>query len=127
MKISSSRLYKAAGVVLLLTASYSVAQQTVEFRNNIPVAPTGLSGKPLPAKPMDYDTAEGQKIRVSVLAQGLTNPFSLAFLPDGNMLVTERTGQLRVIRKGVLDPKPVAGGPTAYWAGESGLPGAVHG
>src|SRR4029078_9180480 len=50
-----------------------------------------------------------------------------AFLPDGSMLVTERAGRLRIIRNGVLDPRPVAGGPASYWAGASGLPGAVHG
>src|SRR4029077_13145598 len=60
-------------------------------------------------------------------ADGLESPWSLAFLPDGNMLVTERAGRLRIIRNGVLDPKPVAGVPVAYSAGESGLPGAVHG
>lgn len=47
------------------------------------------------------------------------------------MLVTERTGQLRVIHnpggKAVLDPKPVAGGPASFWGGQSGDPGAVHG
>jgi glucose/arabinose dehydrogenase len=43
------------------------------------------------------------------------------------MLVTERAGRLRVIRNDVLDPQPVSGAPASYWAGESGLPGAVHG
>ena len=43
------------------------------------------------------------------------------------MLVTTRAGQLRIIRNGVLDPKPVAGTPASYRAGESGLPGAIHG
>src|SRR6185503_4644039 len=57
----------------------------------------------------------------------LEYPFSAAFLPDGTMLVTERAGRLRIIRNGELDPKPVAGGPAAYFAGVSGLPGAVHG
>jgi glucose/arabinose dehydrogenase len=114
-------------LLMLLVVSALAAQQKVEMANNIPVAPQGLAGKPLPTAPVDYDTGEGQRIRVSVLAKGLTNPWSIAFLPDGAMLVTERIGQLRVIRNGVLDPKPVAGGPMAYWAGESGLPGAVHG
>ena len=41
----------------------------------------------------------------------------MAFLPDGSMLVTERAGRLRIIRNGVLDPKPVAGTPASYWAG----------
>jgi glucose/arabinose dehydrogenase len=124
------RILHVSTLALLLVASAtSSAQQTVPFNPtfNIPVAPTGLSGKPLPSNPVNYDTAEGQKIRVSVIARGLTNPFSIAFLPDGSMLVTERIGQLRIIRNGVLDAKPVEGGPKAYWAGESGLPGAVHG
>jgi glucose/arabinose dehydrogenase len=61
------------------------------------------------------------------VTRGLEAPFSIAFLPDGGMLVTERAGRLRIIRNGVLDPTPVAGGPASYWAVESGLPGAVHG
>ena len=114
--------------VLLFTGlSIRAGQQKVEMQNGIPVAPQGLAGKALPTQPVEFNTGEGQKIRVKVHAKGLTNPWSIAFLPDGAMLVTERTGQLRVIRNGTLDPKPVAGAPTAYWAGESGLPGAVHG
>src|SRR5688572_15474966 len=112
---------------LLLFAGLLVGQQKVPFQNNIPVAPQGLAGKPLIDKPVEYDTAEGQKIRVSVVAKGLANPWSIAFLPDGSMLVAERTGQLRLIRNGALVAQPVAGGPMSYWAGESGLPGAVHG
>ena len=43
------------------------------------------------------------------------------------VLVTERAGWSgRIVRNGVLDPKPV-GGPPSYWSGESGAPGAVHG
>ena len=76
---------------------------------------------------MEFDTGEGQRIRVVAVARNIESPFSAAFLPDGGMLVTTRTGQLRIIRKGVLDPKPVAGTPVSYWAVESGLPGAVHG
>src|SRR5262245_52093050 len=104
-----------------------LAQQQVPFRNNIPVAPTGLADRPLPKLPMEFDTAEGQRIRVVAVTKGLTYPWSLAFLPDGAILVTERTGKLRVIRNGVLDPQPVAGIPPSRYAGKSGEPGAVHG
>src|SRR6476646_958253 len=112
---------------LVLFSFASTAQQTVPFRNNIPVAPTGLANRPLPKLPMEFDTGEGQRIRVAMVAKGLTYPWSLAFLPDGAMLVTERTGKLRVIRNGVLDPNPVAGVPESKYAGVSGDPGAVHG
>src|SRR6185436_8850914 len=96
-------------------------------RGGIPVAPSGLAGHKLPAKPVEFDTGEGQRIRVSAVTRALEYPWALAFLPDGTMLITERAGRLRVIRNGVLDPQPIAGAPASYWAGESGLPGAVHG
>lgn len=114
-------------LAVLLFSFAGFAQQRVPFRNNIPVAPAGIPSRPLPDKPVEFDTAEGQKIRVVVFARGLTYPWSLAFLPDGDMLVTERTGKLRIIRNGALDPQPVAGVPASRFSGESGLPGAVHG
>ena len=120
---------RALVAALLLYVAGGSAQQQVPFDKtyNIPVAPTGIPHIPLPKKPVVYDTAEGMRIRAVVVAHGLTYPWSIAFLPDGRMLVTERTGKLRVIRNGVLDPKPVAGVPTSVYAGVSGLPGAVHG
>ncbi len=112
---------------VLVLASVGFGQQKVPFQNGIPVAPQGLAGRKLPDMPLVVDTAEGQRIRVVAVTRDLEYPFSLAFLPDGSMLVTERASRLRIIRNGVLDPKPVAGGPMAYSAGESGLPGAIHG
>ena len=66
------------------------------------------------------DTVEG-KIRVVPIGRGLSHPWSLAFLPDGRMLVTERSGQIRVIRDGILDPKPLAGAPKVHAVRLSGL------
>ncbi len=103
------------------------AQQKVPFANGIPVAPKGLANRPLPKLPMEFDTGEGQRIRVSAVTTALEYPFGLNFLPDGTMLVTERSGKLRVIKDGKLDPQPVAGGPMGYGTGDSGMPGAVHG
>jgi hypothetical protein len=77
---------------------------------------------PLGAGPFVFDTAEQHKIRVTVVARASTQPWSLAFLPDGSMLVTElKTGQLRIVRGGVLDPKPVAGVRNRRPCGWSGL------
>jgi glucose/arabinose dehydrogenase len=120
-------------LIVSLAAAIAVplatAQQKVPWDSkfNIPIAPTGLTTPPLPDHPVEMETAEGQKIRVVVVTKELEYPWALAFLPDGAMLVTERSGHIRILRDGVLDPKPVAGGPTAVWAGESGGPGAVHG
>jgi len=109
------------GVAFGVGAATAVAQQTVPTRNGTPVAPTGIVVPPLGAGPFTYHTAEGQDIRVVVFARGLKHPWSIAFLPTGEMLVSERGGQLRVIRNGKLDPQPVAGVPMVQAAGLSGL------
>ena len=117
----------ALALAVTLGSESGAGQQTVPFQGGIPVAPSGLAKRPLPDRPVVYDTAEGHSIRMVVVTKALAYPWSLAFLPDGSMLVTERTAQLRIIRNGTLDPKPVAATPTGSFAGESGLPGAVHG
>ncbi|MCW5581457.1 MAG: PQQ-dependent sugar dehydrogenase [Luteimonas sp.] len=58
---------------------------------------------------------------VRTLVDGLVHPWSLAFLPDGAMLVTERPGRLRRIgADGAISP-PLAGVPTVFARGQSGL------
>ncbi|MDA1095128.1 MAG: PQQ-dependent sugar dehydrogenase [Acidobacteria bacterium] len=85
-------------------------------------APTiGVPVPPLGAGPWVLDTAEQHKIRVSVVAGSLSHPWSLAFLPDGNLLVTERPGRLRILRGGVLDPAPISGVPAVRTDGNGGL------
>ncbi|MCP5144222.1 MAG: PQQ-dependent sugar dehydrogenase [Gammaproteobacteria bacterium] len=117
-----------AGVALALAAALPVlAQQNVPFNNGIPVAPEGISHKPLGTGPFDYQTAEGQNIRVEVLTRDVEFPYSMAFLPDGTMLIAERAGRLRIFKDGKLDPRPVQGAPQALMRGEPGLPGSIHG
>src|SRR5919198_4710218 len=52
----------------------------------------------------------GLRFRV-VPMKGLSYPYALAFLPGGNILITERAGRLRIVRAGVLDPTPISGIP----------------
>ena len=66
-------------------------------------------------------SAAAQPARVVKLVEGLEHPWSLAFLPDGRMLVTERPGRLRVIANGTLDPAPIAGLPPVAPHGQGGL------
>jgi aldose sugar dehydrogenase len=80
----------------------------------------GRASPPLPQLPQTFETAV-QRIRVSAVATGLANPWSLAFLPNGDMLVTERAGRLRIIREGVLDPVPVSGVPQVRVTALGGL------
>jgi glucose/arabinose dehydrogenase len=108
-------------------AASALAQQSVPFANGAPVAPTGLAHQSLGKGPFLYKTAEQQDIRVTVLLRDIEYPYALAWLPTGEMLFTQRRGQLRIVRNGVLDPKPIEGGPPAFFSGESGSIGAVHG
>ena len=57
-------------IALAVLAVPLMAQQEVPMRNNTPVAPQGIKIPPLPEAPVRYETAEGQNIRVSVLARG---------------------------------------------------------
>lgn len=59
-------------------------------------------------------------LTATVVAEGLDHPWALGFLPDGRMLVTERSGQLRVVDNGVVGD-PIAGTPNVYNAGQGGL------
>jgi glucose/arabinose dehydrogenase len=69
----------------------------------------------------------GERFKVVTVAEGLKNPWSMAWLPNGDMLVTERGGTLRIIRGGKLLPEPVAGLPPVRAQGQGGLQEvAVH-
>src|SRR5205809_217066 len=81
----------------------------------------GTAAQTVPSVPLVGQSAAYGAVTVTTVADGLEHPWSLAFLPDGNMLVTERAGRLRVIRNGVLDPTPIPGLPAIYAAPYAGL------
>jgi aldose sugar dehydrogenase len=58
---------------------------------------------------------------VNELVTGLEHPWGMAFLPGGDILVTERPGRIRLIRDGVLRPEAVAGAPPAQASGQGGM------
>jgi len=87
----------------------------------------GVPVPPLGDGPWVFDTAEQHKIRVSVVAKGLSHPWAITFLPNDDMLVTERAGRLRLVRDGMLDPHEISGVPTVRTDGNGGLMDvAVH-
>ena len=89
---------------------------------NIGATPINWADPPLGDGPFLIESArpEHRNLRVVVMAR-LRQPWSIAFLPDNAILVTERGGQLRIIRNGVLDPTPVAGTPAVHASGLQGL------
>ncbi len=59
--------------------------------------------------------------QVVTVAEGLLRPYSMAWLPGGDMLVTEMPGRLRIIRDGQLLPEAVPGVPEVFYTGQGGL------
>ena len=105
------RLFVSAIAALLVVTPAVQAQQ--------PAAPLAGSAQVL--------DVQGGKIRVVTVATGLNHPWSLAFLPDGRLLVTERNGRLRLIRDNALDPAIVWTSPTPPGQTGDGLHAvAVH-
>ena len=82
--------------------------------------PIGIAPVAVGARPYLFDTAEQHRLRVVVVARGLSHPYGLAFLPNGDALLTERGTRLRIVRNvtgqqsgqgPTLDPTPVGGLP----------------
>ena len=69
--------------------------------------------------------SERATFRLNTIAGGLENPWGMAFLPGGDILVTERPGRLRVIRGGKLQRRWVGGVPKVVARGQGGLLGVV--
>jgi glucose/arabinose dehydrogenase len=89
------------------------------FARMSPLAALALAAAPpLPAQ--EFPAQRGP-IRVVTVARGLEHPWSLAFLPDGRMLVTERPGRVRIVtRDGEVSP-PLTGVPEVRATGQGGL------
>ena len=102
----------AAAAVLMSVALMAQPGNSRQFQRIPPL--------PFPAGPGVFDTLEGP-IRVVPVVSGLTIPWSLAFLPNGDMLVTEKEGRLRIVRGGTLDSKPIEGVPAVWTTGQGGL------
>jgi glucose/arabinose dehydrogenase len=75
---------------------------------------------PLSAGPWTFESAQ-QRIRVSVVARGFVRPWSTAFLPNGDLLVAELPGRLRLVHESKLDPVPITGVPAVHAVQQSGL------
>jgi glucose/arabinose dehydrogenase len=65
--------------------------------------------------------SEKATFRLETVAEGVTTPWGLDFLPDGRILVTEKKGTLRIVDKGQLAPDAVTGTPTVLDKGQGGL------
>jgi aldose sugar dehydrogenase len=108
---------KVLFAVVSLTAAAVVALAVVVSRRPKPPAQT-VNAPDRDAR--DFQT-EHYRIRVHPLISGLSHPWSLAFLPDGDLLITERRGAIRRVHDGVLQPGSIAGVPRVHATDQEGL------
>src|SRR5712671_6110799 len=128
MRMTYSTGSFAVALMLVLSIVAGGAQQQPAAAVIAPAPARGATSPPaiawpspaLPDGPIVLDTGIQHQIRL-IVTKGLNQPFSMAFLPDGGILITERPGRLRIVRNGVLDPNPVAGIPQVQAQGLAGL------
>jgi glucose/arabinose dehydrogenase len=84
------------------------------------IAPLALMGSAAGVAAESYQTRAGE-IAVVTVADGLEEPWGLAFLPDGRMLVTEKEGRLRIIAPDGSLSEPLGGVPEVHDGGQGGL------
>ena len=126
--VSTSALLIVAAAILLAASSGAQHGQTFaphELNAGDAPPPIMWATPDLPRHSLDVESAEERKLKVTVLAKHLEQPWSIAFLPDGSMLVTERVGRLRVLRDDKLEEQPVAGVPDVQPGGPRGLQGLM--
>ena len=97
--------------LLALPAALLAALLVTACRAESPAAPR------VPAA----STVTEATLQVTPIARGLEHPWSLAFLPDGRMLVTERPGRLRIVAADGTISAPLAGVPEVFAQGQGGL------
>lgn len=132
MRISTTtmRWTGAALAIVFAGALTGLAQQTQPAPTAKPQPPGGKPQDPggfarppaaaFPTQPQEIQLV-GTRIRVVPAVAELANPWSIAFLPNGDMLVTEKPGRLRIVRNGKLDPAPIAGVPKVFAVSQGGL------
>ena len=79
-----------------------------------------LSGTAVLSEDTTYRSAL-HDYRLVTVVDALVQPWSIAFLPGGDMLITERPGRLRIVRQGKLLPQAVEGVPQVFHSGQGGL------
>lgn len=97
------------------------------IRYLLKLAGTGLLATAAALASAQSDTfyAAHHNYRVVPVAEGLVQPWSMSWLPSGEMLITEKPGRLRMVRESRLLPEAIQGVPEVYYRGQAGLFDAI--
>ena len=113
MSYLSKRLLSGIAIALIVTGCSSAQNplnnsSAIGSESNYGIPPSG-------------DVPKANNFKTTTILEGLEHPWSMAWLPDDSMLITERPGRLRIVRNGQLEPTPVTGVPEVFASGQGGL------
>lgn len=113
MSYLSKRLLSGIAIAFIVTGCSSAqnplnGSSAIGSESNYGIAPSG-------------DVPKANNFKKTTILEGLEHPWSMAWLPDGSMLITERPGRLRIVRNGQLQPTPITGLPEIFAQGQGGL------
>ena len=122
MKLSYASIFALTAASAALLTLLAQAQQPVPAEIRTGVTPKGITwpSPMIPDGPINLETGVERTLKI-VVTKGLNQPFGMAFLPDGSILITERPGRLRIVKNGVLQPDAIPGTPQVQAQGLGGL------
>lgn len=113
--LSAEKRWQLVSYIRQLTSENNDEQLVPKPKNLLPVADFLIERKllssyfPLPEKVMNAIASEDIVFMVDTVVSGLLRPWSMAFLPDNSILITERSGNLRIVKNGKLSANSVKG------------------
>lgn len=113
------KVFNSAKIMIVLL-SFCACATDVET-NSGPVPEGDASYFPMPDQNLDRIGSDDQDFYVQTVLEGLNVPWGLAFLPDGRMLITERSGQIYLVEDGVLREEPIENAPEVHARGQGGM------
>lgn len=109
-------LLSAAGAIALL----STVGCTTQANTSSPQPDTAATANP-PVIAQTESTGSNPSFQTLTLLDGLEHPWGMVWLPNGDMLITERPGRVRLVQNGTLIPEPVSGVPDLFNQNQGGL------
>ncbi|MEQ8957216.1 MAG: PQQ-dependent sugar dehydrogenase [Coleofasciculus sp. C2-GNP5-27] len=124
MNLNIARLIQGTGTMIALVTLTSCAftpppSDTATVPQTPPDSVDAASSQDVTASADPVTSPQG--VQKTTVVAGLDHPWGMAWLPDGAILITERSGQLRIVRDGVLDPTPIPGVPEVFAVKQGGL------
>lgn len=121
MNLYINRLIQLTGVALALLVASCAMPNASETSTSTPAeSPVVETSSPTNSNTNDVAMTT-EDVQTVTVVEGLEHPWSMAWLPNGDQLITERPGRLRIVRNGTLDPTPIAGVPEVFAFKQGGL------